>query len=313
LRTAVSSPTIVPIYFLEVSGAGDNSDCPLPDLLSGFASFNSSDLPIFPICDPDPQVFCAVSFEEGSVFYNGNTSNSTAFYTVSAAYCINSTSERKCEAGQWINEVILEKVATEDFLQVWNIVLIVIGGVAFVLGDAVAAGLGVYLALRSTKTTDKVLAIGMIVASVLIVLPVAGPVALITYIVLKKLGHDSKKVEIKWWYRILMVFGICLKVIGILLWLVQAGYSATQDFYGEGPLRDDNGRCVPHQPNRHQMMVQDVLVILSHAVSIILAIDQQIKAFLTKKGTRSAEGTDSAPSKPKPVESRELSEYPSSP
>ena len=124
----------------------------------------------------------------------------------------------------------------------------------------------------------------MIVASVLIVLPVAGPVALITYIVLKKLGHDSKKgqlihttikmiyrekkttkattnnacvqtqsafslitvpcvtyfmycvrmlcasvaVEIKWWYRILMVFGICLKVIGILLWLVQAGYSATQ-------------------------------------------------------------------------------------
>ena len=41
--------------------------------------------------------------------------------------------------------------------------------------------------------TDKVLAIGMIVASVLIVLPVAGPVALITYIVLKKLGHDSKK------------------------------------------------------------------------------------------------------------------------
>jgi hypothetical protein len=176
-----------------VSGAGDNSDCPLPDLLSGFASFNSSDLPIFPICDPDPQVFCAVSFEEGSVFYNGNTSNSTAFYTVSAAYCINSTSERKCEAGQWINEVILEKVATEDFLQVWNIVLIVIGGVAFVLGDAVAAGLGVYLALRSTKTTDKVLAIGMIVASVLIVLPVAGPVALITYIVLKKLGHDSKK------------------------------------------------------------------------------------------------------------------------
>ena len=28
-----------------------------------------------------------------------------------------------------------------------------------------------------------------------------------------------------------MVFGICLKVIGILLWLVQAGYSATQGIY----------------------------------------------------------------------------------
>ena len=46
-------------------------------------------------------------------------------------------------------------VATEDFLQVWNIVLIVIGVVAFVLGDAVAAGLGVYLALKSTKTTGE--------------------------------------------------------------------------------------------------------------------------------------------------------------
>ena len=33
----------------------------------------------------------------------------------------------------------------------------------------------------------------MIVVSVAIVLPVAGPVALITYIVLKKLKHDDKK------------------------------------------------------------------------------------------------------------------------
>ena len=31
----------------------------------------------------------------------------------------------------------------------------IVGGVAFVLGDAVAADLGVYLALRSTKTTGE--------------------------------------------------------------------------------------------------------------------------------------------------------------
>ena len=40
---------------------------------------------------------------------------------------------------------------------------------------------------------DKVIAIAMIVVSVIIVFPVAGPVALITYLVLKKLGHDTKK------------------------------------------------------------------------------------------------------------------------
>ena len=65
------------------------------------------------------------------------------------------------------------------------------------------------------------------------------------------------------------------------------------DFYGEGPLKDENGMCVPHEPNKHEMMVQDALVILSHVVSLILTFDQHIKAFLTKKGTRSAEGTDS--------------------
>ena len=42
-------------------------------------------------------------------------------------------------------------VATEDFLQDWNIALIVIGVVAFVIGDAIAAGLGVSLALRSVN------------------------------------------------------------------------------------------------------------------------------------------------------------------
>ena len=34
--------------------------------------------------------------------------------------------------------------------------------------------------------------------------------------------------EMRWWYRMLAVFGIALKVVGVLLWLVQAGYSATQ-------------------------------------------------------------------------------------
>ena len=46
--------------------------------------------------------------------------------------------------------------------------------------------------LTCLSSTDRVIAIAMIVVSVAIVLPVAGPVALITYIVLKKLEHDDK-------------------------------------------------------------------------------------------------------------------------
>ena len=47
--------------------------------------------------------------------------------------------------------------------------------------------------LACISSTDRVIAIAMIVVSVAIVLPVlAGPVALITYIVLKKLEHDDK-------------------------------------------------------------------------------------------------------------------------
>lgn len=40
--------------------------------------------------------------------------------------------------------------------------------------------------------TDKVIAIAMIVVSVVVVFPVAGPVALATYIFLKKKGSKAK-------------------------------------------------------------------------------------------------------------------------
>ena len=46
--------------------------------------------------------------------------------------------------------------------------------------------------LMCISSTDRVIAIAMIVVSVAIVLPVAGPVALITYIVLKKLDENGQ-------------------------------------------------------------------------------------------------------------------------
>ena len=46
-------------------------------------------------------------------------------------------------------------VATEGFLQGWNIALIVIGVVAFVIGDSIAAGLGTLLAVKSVKLTGE--------------------------------------------------------------------------------------------------------------------------------------------------------------
>ena len=40
--------------------------------------------------------------------------------------------------------------------------------------------------------TDRAVVIAMIVVSVVIVLPVAGPIALIMYVAFRKLGHDAK-------------------------------------------------------------------------------------------------------------------------
>ena len=45
------------------------------------------------------------------------------------------------------------KVATQSFLQGWNIALIVIGVVAFIIGDGIAGGLGTMLAMKSVHLT----------------------------------------------------------------------------------------------------------------------------------------------------------------
>ena len=51
--------------------------------------------------------------------------------------------------------------------------------------------------------------------------------------------------------------------------------------------------CVPHEPNNTEKRVQDVLVILCHVVSILVAIDIHVKVFLSKKGTtKVSDGTD---------------------
>ena len=43
--------------------------------------------------------------------------------------------------------------------------------------------------------------------------------------------------------------------------------------------------CVPHEPNTTERHVQDALVIVSHVVSILVAIDWHVRALLVKKGT----------------------------
>ena len=92
--------------------AADNSDCPLPDLLSGVPSIDEQlEIPLIPACIPSEQTdgLCVFEFPEGSVSYTDNTTNSIAFYNVSEAYCINSTMERKCEAGKWLDDVIFQE------------------------------------------------------------------------------------------------------------------------------------------------------------------------------------------------------------
>ena len=65
------------------------------------------------------------------------------------------------------------------------------------------------------------------------------------------------------------------------------------DFYGEGPLRDENGICVPHKANTKEKNIQDALVVVSHVLSLMVMIDLHIKALLVKKGTKSVDSTDS--------------------
>lgn len=52
------------------------------------------------------------------------------------------------------------------------------------------------------------------------------------------------------------------------------------DFYGEGPLRDDNGMCVPHEPNMTERHAQDWLVLVNSVASLLVGIVLQVKALL---------------------------------
>ena len=65
------------------------------------------------------------------------------------------------------------------------------------------------------------------------------------------------------------------------------------DFYGEGPLRDENGMCVAHTANTKEKRVQDALVVVTHVLSLVVIVDLHVKAFLAKKGTKSVNSTDS--------------------
>ena len=89
--------------------------------------FTSSSLVSFPTF-PSSFLFFSFSFSFSSSSLSSTSSSSCSFSSYTA-------------------------VATEGFLQVWNIVLIVLGVLAFVIGDAVAAGLGMMLFVRSDNLT----------------------------------------------------------------------------------------------------------------------------------------------------------------
>lgn len=56
-------------------------------------------------------------------------------------------------------------------------------------------------------------------------------------------------------------------------------------FLWGGPLRDENGMCVPHEANTTERRVQDGLVIVSHVVSLLVTTDWHLKACLMAQGT----------------------------
>lgn len=93
---------------MQVACVCTGDDCPLRDLLSGVPSGDSI---IIPSCDPsqNTSTTCTITFEGGSVTYDGNSSGSFAFYNVTDAYCFNNTNVIECEAGMWSNNVSIER------------------------------------------------------------------------------------------------------------------------------------------------------------------------------------------------------------
>lgn len=69
------------------------------------------EISLMPACDPSEQPTgeCTIRFAEGFVSYNGNTTNSTAIYTLVDAYCINGSGVRVCEAGYWLDFVTIDE------------------------------------------------------------------------------------------------------------------------------------------------------------------------------------------------------------
>ena len=85
--------------------------CPLPELAAGVPSQEEETM-LFPACEPSqqPGERCTVHFPEGSVSYNGNTTNSTALYTSEPSYCLTNGTKSVCsETGQWLDTVVFEE------------------------------------------------------------------------------------------------------------------------------------------------------------------------------------------------------------
>ena len=50
------------------------------------------------------------------------------------------------------------------------------------------------------------------------------------------------------------------------------GMLLLSEFYGEGPLRDDDGMCVSHEANTSEKRVQTILTIVSFVVSVLVFV-----------------------------------------
>ena len=56
------------------------------------------------------------------------------------------------------------------------------------------------------------------------------------------------------------------------------------DFYGKGPLRDDDGMCIPHEPNDKERGILGILVIFCFLGSLLVAGISLLDVFLWKWG-----------------------------
>jgi hypothetical protein len=231
-------------------------------------TMNETDL--IPPCEPNTEddSTCTIVLDNVAIIFDGNLTATIANYTPFPDFCINGSLSRECVFGIWVDDNIIREIATQTVLEVWHIVLIVIGISILVAGD-------VCLTIIATAFIARGKPCGICFGIVLMVIawvtfpPIAIPLSIIILVVCVCCGSGGGQCGAHPCFLFISFLTGLVTVSSVVLWVSHASFSLENEFYGEGPLRDENGTCVEHEPNNSEKEIQKILTITSFVLSVI--------------------------------------------